>query len=238
MIGRTPDQIRQGYLAADSGTLSWPIDRIIVGDRHRRDLGDIEGFARRIADVGLLNPITVRPDGTLVAGERRLRAIKLLGWTKVPVHIVDIDEVVRGEFAENVDRKDFTPSELVAIGEASECAERKAAKARQREAGRTKASGNVPEAGDTRDKIGKRLGISGRTYERAKAVVDAAEAEPEKYGKLLEDMDRTGRVNGVYRRLKIFKQAELIRAEPPPLPGNGPYRCAVIDFPWADDTGR
>jgi len=39
-------------------------------------------------------------------------------------------------------------------------------------------------------------------------------------------------VNGVYRRLKIAKQAEQIRKEPPPLPGNGPYRVIVIDPPW------
>jgi N6-adenosine-specific RNA methylase IME4 len=39
-------------------------------------------------------------------------------------------------------------------------------------------------------------------------------------------------VNGVYRRLKIAKEAEAIRAEPPPLPGNGPYRVIVIDPPW------
>ena len=45
-------------------------------------------------------------------------------------------------------------------------------------------------------------------------------------------MDRTGRANGVYRRLKIAKQAEQIRAEPPPLPGNGPYRVIVADLPW------
>jgi ParB/RepB/Spo0J family partition protein len=209
------------------------IDQITVGPRHRRDMGDIEGFARRIADVGgLLNPITIQPDNTLIAGERRLLAAKLLGWTEIPVHVVDLDDVVSGEFAENVDRKDFTPSELVAIGEASEHVEREAAKARQSEAGRTKASGNFPEAGDTRDKIGKRLGISGRTYERMKEVVEAAAAEPEKYGKLLEQMDDTGRANGVYRRLKIAKQAEQIRAEPPPLPGNGPYRVIVADVPW------
>ena len=45
-------------------------------------------------------------------------------------------------------------------------------------------------------------------------------------------MDRTGRVNGVYRRLKNAQQAERIRAEPPPLPGNGPYRVIVADPPW------
>ena len=46
------------------------------------------------------------------------------------------------------------------------------------------------------DKIGAFAGISGRTVEKIAAVVAAAEAEPEKFGKLLEDMDRTGRVNG------------------------------------------
>jgi N6-adenosine-specific RNA methylase IME4 len=45
-------------------------------------------------------------------------------------------------------------------------------------------------------------------------------------------MDRSGRVNGPYRRLINIKQAEAIRAEPPPLPGNGPYRVAVCDVPW------
>src|SRR5215831_18466189 len=71
-----------------------------------------------------------------------------------------------------------------------------------------------------------------RTLEKAEAIVDAAEAEPQKFGKLLEQMDDTGRVNGVYRRLKIAKQAEEIHREPPPLPGNGPYRVIVIDPPW------
>jgi len=32
--------------------------------------------------------------------------------------------------------------------------------------------------------------------------------------------------------LQIAKQAEAIRAEPPPLPGNGPYRVIVVDVPW------
>ena len=30
-----------------------------------------------------------------------------------------------------------------------------------------------------------------------------------------------------------MQQAERIRAEPPPLPGKGPYRVAVADIPWA-----
>ena len=52
--------------------------------------------------------------------------------TTIPVTVVDLDAVVRGEFAENAVRKDFTPSEAVAIKRALEPIEREAAKERQR----------------------------------------------------------------------------------------------------------
>ena len=66
-------------------------------------------------ELGLLQPIVVTPDGTLIAGERRLRAALRLGWTHISISVVDIDAIVRGEFAENAHRKDFTLSETVAI---------------------------------------------------------------------------------------------------------------------------
>jgi N6-adenosine-specific RNA methylase IME4 len=62
--------------------------------------------------------------------------------------------------------------------------------------------------------------------------VKAAEVDPETYGKLQEDIDRTGNVNGPYKRLKIGQQSAAIRKEPPPLPGSGPYRVIVADPPW------
>jgi N6-adenosine-specific RNA methylase IME4 len=222
---------------------TFPLARIRVGERFRRDMGDVASLAASMgSELGLLHPVVIRPDGTLIAGQRRLYAAKLLGWSEIPVNVIDLDAVVRGEYAENVHRKDFTLSEAVAIKRALEPVERAAAKDRQREGGRRggEGSGKLPEAstGNAADKAAKATGMARRTLEKAEAIVDAAEAEPEKYGKLLADMDRTKRVNGVYRRLKISQQAEIIRAEPPPLPGNGPYRCAVVDPPWADDTGR
>jgi len=57
----------------------------------------------------------VTPDGTLIAGERRLAAARALGWQDIDVTVVDLAEVVRGEFAENMARKAFTPTEEVAI---------------------------------------------------------------------------------------------------------------------------
>jgi ParB family transcriptional regulator, chromosome partitioning protein len=64
-----------------------PIASIKVGERIRKDMGDIAGLAASIADIGLLHPIVVKPDGTLIAGERRLAACKKLGWDKVPVTV-------------------------------------------------------------------------------------------------------------------------------------------------------
>jgi N6-adenosine-specific RNA methylase IME4 len=208
-----------------------PIADIRIGSRHRRDLGDIASLAATIAEVGLLHPIVVRPDGTLIAGERRLRACQSLSWESVPVTIVDLANIVRGELAENAARKDFLPSEIDAIRRALEPQEREAAKSRQREGGQTKASGKFPEAGQSRDKVAAFAGVSGRTLQKIAAVCEAAEAAPE-FRPLVEKMDATGRVNGVYRQLKVARQAVIIRAEAPALPGRGPYRCIVADPPW------
>ena len=52
----------------------------------------IKELAGSIASLGLLQPITVRAAGMgyeLIAGERRLRACKLLGWQTIPVVIED-----------------------------------------------------------------------------------------------------------------------------------------------------
>jgi N6-adenosine-specific RNA methylase IME4/ParB-like chromosome segregation protein Spo0J len=209
-----------------------PIASIRTGQRHRRDMGDVDTLAASIKAIGLLHPVVVTPDGVLIAGERRLQACRQLGWTDVPVHVVDIDAIVRGELAENAYRKDFTPSELVAIAATVEQRERELARQRMSEGGKVGKLSTPSDAGKTRDRIAAPLGVSGRTLERAQAVVEAAQEDPETFGKLRDDMDRTGRINGIYKRVKIIKQATQIRKEVPPLPGHGPYRVIVADPPW------
>jgi ParB-like nuclease family protein len=214
---------------AQAQTARLPLDFIRVGGRHRRDMGDIGSLAASMAELGLLHPIVTRPDGALIAGERRLRAAQQLGWKEIPATVIDLEQIVRGEFAENTHRKDFTLSESVAIKRALEPAERVAAKERQGErTDKHLENFSTSSKGRALDKVAAIVGKHRTTIAKAEAIVDAAEAEPEKYGRLATDMDRTGRVNGVYRRLKIAKQAEEIRS----LPGNGPYRIAVVDLPW------
>ncbi len=38
------------------------VDEIVVGKRHRRDLGDIAELAANMGELGLLQPIVIRPD--------------------------------------------------------------------------------------------------------------------------------------------------------------------------------
>src|SRR5262245_44800584 len=99
-------------------TISMAVQEIRMGARARKDLGDLEGLMQRIEQVVLLHPIVVTPDSQLIAGARRLEACKRLGWTDIPVHVVPLDDVLLGEYAENAFRKDFTRSEAVAIAEA------------------------------------------------------------------------------------------------------------------------
>jgi MT-A70 len=81
--------------------------------------------------------------------------------------------------------------------------------------------------------VGRLFGESGKQVHKRLEVIKAAKSNPEKFGKLKEDMDRSGRVNGPFKRLKIIRQAAIIRAEPPPLPGHSPYRVIIADPPWS-----
>jgi ParB family chromosome partitioning protein len=198
-------------LALDTILHEIEVARIRVGKRCRQDMGDLAALAKSIQAVGLLQPLVVRPDLQLVAGARRLAAVKELGWEKVPVHVVtELDDALaalRAEHDENTCRKDFTVGEKLAIAKALETLERAAAKQRKKEGGRTggKASGKLPAAsgaGDTRDKVAEAVGMSGRTYEKAKEVAEAAEAEPEKYGDLAQEMDRSGKVDPAHKKLR------------------------------------
>ena len=89
--GEDPHAPMPEKVQAEGGmsTKSMPIADIKIGTRHRKDMGDIDGLAASIADIGLLNPITIAADGTLLAGGRRLAACKKLGWDKVPVRIME-----------------------------------------------------------------------------------------------------------------------------------------------------
>ena len=74
-------------------------------------------LAESIKEYGLLQPIIVVKDKDgfiLVAGERRLRAVKEIGWNLIKAIVLDKDRVKFREFAliENIQREDLNPIEL------------------------------------------------------------------------------------------------------------------------------
>lgn len=87
-------------------------------DNLRADLGDIEGLAESITQVGLLQPIVARrtPQGRLVivAGHRRYAAVQRLRWASVPVIVrapMRPDEVLAAMLVENGQRAGLDPIE-------------------------------------------------------------------------------------------------------------------------------
>lgn len=86
-------------------------DDIIILNRARQDAGDIAALAENIKAVGQLNPILINSSNVLIAGERRLLAIKHLRRKKIDVRVADgiqPDDQLMIELLENLHRKDFT----------------------------------------------------------------------------------------------------------------------------------
>jgi ParB/RepB/Spo0J family partition protein len=95
-----------------------PISQIVPGrnDRTVFDESGLRELADSIKEHGLIQPITVRHanDGNLfeiVAGERRFRACKLLGWKTIPAIVTDLkdEEASAITLAENIARKSLDP---------------------------------------------------------------------------------------------------------------------------------
>lgn len=97
-----------------------PLSRIHIDpdelDRIDPDDDGITALALAIARSGLLNPITVEPNGEayrVVAGRRRLRAVQQLGWQEVDVTITHCTPTQRAiiKLTENVTRSNLSPLE-------------------------------------------------------------------------------------------------------------------------------
>jgi ParB-like chromosome segregation protein Spo0J len=152
-----------------------PCEQIRIGERHRKDMGDLEALAVSISAVGLLHPPVVTRDGLLICGERRFRAMRdILGWKTIPVIVLEVSSIVEGEYAENEIRKDFTPSERVAIGRAIE-AEIGKRQGQRTDKGLPVNCAEVEPGVETREVAAAKAGFdSASTYVRAKKVVEKA----------------------------------------------------------------
>jgi ParB family chromosome partitioning protein len=188
------------------------IDKIKVSSRIRKDFGDINELAEDIKKNGLINPPAINKEYQLLAGERRLRACKLLGWKQIPVNMIDTDgeeQDLSIEISENEARKEFTMTERLAY--ARKLTEIESAKAKQRSLSNLNhLNVECPNLGSrerTGDAVGKAVGMGRENLRKAqiiednKNIIDAEDFKNWDDGKLS--------TNKLYNQLK----AKLAEAE-------------------------
>ena len=141
------------------------INDIIVGERARKDMGNIAALATSMKKHGQYYPVLISEKNELIDGQRRMLAAKSIGWTEIDAKIQNIEDMLSAEYETNELRKEFTPSERVALAE----------KIRERIGDRRTQEGVSGQlAGkETRDEAAKIAGFSSTTdYRRTKEVVE------------------------------------------------------------------
>ena len=133
-------------------------------------------LAKSISEVGLLEPIIVRPvadEFEVVVGERRYRASQQVGLEKVPaiVREYDDDKVVQLNLIENVQRE-----ELSAIEKGNVC---------------RYLLDNCPDLYPNQNAVAERIGVSGETIS---AWLRSAEVIPDEVQKLIAPSTVSGSV--------------------------------------------
>ena len=194
------------------------ISSIQVAKRIRKEVGRIPELAADICKNGLISPITVMAldDGTyrLLAGLRRLEAMKSLGETTIEITILPINDAESAllvEISENEQRENFTLAERMDYAAVLEELERAKAKERMLAGKKLNPPPNWAEGGgDTRDVVAPKVGMSRGTYTRAKFVADKA---PE----LIAAVDRKEMsVHEAYKAARAAgKSSEPAKSEPP-----------------------
>ena len=86
--------------------------------RNKFDKEALEELASSISKLGIIQPITVRKLGfekyQLISGERRLRAAKISGLSKIPayIRIADDQQMLEMALVENIQRENLNPIDV------------------------------------------------------------------------------------------------------------------------------
>lgn len=221
----------------------------IKNTQPRREHGNIEDLKKSIADVGLINPLTIAEDGNLLAGRRRFQAVRELGWQEVEVTVLPLNgdqlKTFRVAIDENLKRKNLTDPEVaVAVREYDELKRKLEGSAKQGE--RTDLTllhcNKVPW---TQERTAQDLGISQSAVVKAIKIATAIEEYPELA------KEKSGQA--VFKEYKRQKErGEAIKVKSSPQGDNyqlycGDFReicqsfepnsvsCIITDPPYGED---
>ena len=214
------------------------VDSIVVGQRHRRNAGDLTTLMDSMKRVGLLQPVTITPDGYLICGYRRLEAAKRLGWNTLRVWVRSgiSDELTRllAERDENVTHQPLAADEAAKLYEellvlVKEDADRrkKASQFGSQTENSAEEPGPADSAGPERGALGEARRraaemVTGKaSYARLEQIMDMERLAADKSAPLdvrkvaeaeLEAIRNGGAVDPGYQRVKAAQRAaELVK---------------------------
>ena len=209
---------------------------------------DRQRLRESIAEHGVLVPVTIDQNGTLLDGHHRSALARELG-VELPepsvVHCSSEEARLSVAATLNADRRQMTDGQRTILGRKLEERFRELARERQRQAGEQHGRGidssgtTVQELSDTqanaaaRDQVAEAVGLgSGRTYERnAKALEEIEESAPDLYEQIESGEADMREARKEYRLRKKAERTQQI-AETPPEDLDGAYEVIYLDPPW------
>lgn len=169
----------------------------VGNERFRNEYGEIEELAVSIQRYGLLHPIVVDDELNLIAGERRLKAHRLLGITEIEVkQLSSMNDLEKREIEieENLKRKDFTWQEEVrAKNEINKIK-------RELYGAAIKGHGGGWSIKDTADSTGESIGTISRDLRLAQAIDD--------YPELMKETSK----DAAWKKLQKMRERQVVDA--------------------------
>jgi ParB-like chromosome segregation protein Spo0J len=157
----------------DKQIIKWKIRDLKTHPRQAAMFDDLPNLqlrdlAQDIHVRGLEKPIEILPDGTIVCGHQRTRAVKLLGWDEIPAWI-NHELAAQGDLAveQRLIEDNLVGRKMDRLDQIR-CYKRLHDMAQVMPSGRRRSH----QRGRLRDIIGERLDISGRTLDRYLRVVN------------------------------------------------------------------
>ena len=216
-----------------------------------------EALKADIHEKGILVPLLIAQDGLLLDGHRRLAIAKELAMRVVPVRRLPfptdgaakdfqkLDWQTAFAIAVNLHRRHLNEMQRVALGTSLERIEKPAARERQKQAkGRPpgplitqghRAPTLTNDDGKVSARIAKQVGVSKKTYERARKVLRSGNKEL--VGRAMNDEIS---VAGAVRKLRAAEVMDVAKDDIPDKPGvlktfedgAGIFRTIYADPPW------
>lgn len=206
---------------------------------------EAEDLKTSIKHSGIRTELHVLSDGTILCGHNRYNIAKELKIPEdqIPYKIIDIPDELDCKIyiiEDNLYRRQLSAPWRIELTSVVDKLERDKAKQRKKSTQlKGKNSDGVPiigggnistteEKGKSRDKLGEKAKVSGKTYERA---IKVKEEKPDLWKKCLDD-EKT--INSAYKEIqreRILKDLQN-KSEKEITQPTGEYDIIVIDPPW------